>query len=328
MNQPFDLGMGDIAHVSCSIGIALYPDNGEDSDELMQHADQAMYVVKQGGRNGFCYFTQNMQQQAEEKINLTHDLHGALERGELEVYYQPIIEMTNRRIEKAEALLRWHHPHRGMVSPAVFIPLAEESGLILSIGAWVVDQTVQAIKDWHEATGQWIPVSVNKSPVQFARDEHMDWLQRFEQSDLPRHILTIEITEGLLLNPSTRVRDKFELFRLHDIELSIDDFGTGYSALSYLNQFDVDYLKIDRSFVQNLVTDATNRALTEAIIVMAHKLGIRTIAEGVETEEQYQLLKDFGCDYAQGFLLARPLPFSQFMERISLPSDHVPVPVP
>jgi diguanylate cyclase (GGDEF)-like protein/PAS domain S-box-containing protein len=318
LEEPFHLGDENMGHISGSIGIALYPEEAENIDELLRHADQAMYAAKQSGRNGFSYFTPSMQEEAHEKLSLTNDLRHALKNRELEVYYQPIVELSSGKIEKAEALLRWHHPVRGMVSPVVFIPLAEESGLILEIGEWVFEETLRNITGWQARTGKLVQVSVNKSPIQFLRAEIHPWLETYLKSGLPRNTITVEITEGLLLSDSGMVRKEFSKFREHGVELSIDDFGTGFSALSYLNRFDVDYLKIDKSFVQKIETaDSASRALTEAIIIMAHKLNIKTVAEGVETTEQRDILKSFGCDYVQGFLYSEPVPAQAFEKLIA-----------
>ena len=316
LEVPFDLGDGDVGHVSGSVGIALYPQDTEHIDDLLKLADQAMYAAKLAGRNGFSYFTRNMQEEAEEKLHLTNGLRNALSRGQLEVHYQPIVDILSGKIDKAEALLRWHHPERGSISPDVFIPLAEESGLIVEIGEWVFEETLRSIARWQQNTGRLIEVSVNKSPVQFMRAEFHPWIESYLNSGLPESCITVEITESLLLSNSQKVRDEFNYFREHGIGLSIDDFGTGFSALSYLNRFDIDYLKIDKSFVQNVTNDPSSRTLTEAIIMMAHKLGIKTIAEGVETEEQRDLLASFGCNYAQGYLYSRPVPADEFEQLI------------
>lgn len=314
---PFDLGDGDVGYISGSVGIALYPQDATNIEDLLKHADQAMYAAKQGGRNGLSYFTHSMEQKTQEKISLTNDLRLALQKNQLEVYFQPIVDADKGKIVKAEALLRWHHPVHGMILPGVFIPLAEESELILEIGEWVFEATLKNIMRWKARTGRLIQVSVNKSPIQFLRAEFHPWLESYLKSGLPSKSITVEITEGLLLSESEKAKQDFIKFRKHEIELSIDDFGTGFSALSYLNRFDVDYLKIDKSFVQKMTTNFSSRSLTEAIILMAHKLGIRTIAEGVETEAQRDLLKSFGCDYLQGYLFSKPVPSDTFENLIA-----------
>jgi diguanylate cyclase (GGDEF)-like protein len=312
LSLPFNLGLAGMARVSGSIGIVRYPEDATTLDELLQCADQALEAAKSQGRNNFCYFTESMQQEALEKAGLTNDLSEALERGQLEVYFQPIVEAATGRIAKAEALLRWHHPERGMVPPSLFIPLAEESGLIVEIGEWVFHEAVHHIKSWRDRAGIEVQVSVNKSPAQFARGRREGWLDLLEELGLPGNAITVEITEGLLLTESDQTQTKLLEYQNRNIEVSIDDFGTGFSALSYLTRFDIDYLKIDRSFVANLTSNSSNRDLTEAIILMAHKLGIKTIAEGVETETQRDLLQAQGCDYIQGFLYSPPVPSAAF----------------
>ncbi len=309
-------------YISASIGITLYPEDAENIEELLKHADQAMYQAKQEGRHRFSYFIGSMQQEAQEKLELTNDLRHALERRELHVYYQPIIDLTNGHIVKSEALLRWIHPDRGMVSPVIFIPLAEESGLIHEIGNWVFHEAINNIEKWRKETGSVFPVSVNKSPVQFEHTtQEATWSDQLANLDLPGNSINVEITEGLLLKESSRIKQRLLEFRNGGIEVSIDDFGTGFSALSYLKKFDIDYLKIDRSFISKLAENESDRVLTEAIIVMAHKLGIETIAEGIETEEQRDLLISFGCDYAQGFLYSPAVPADEFKKMLETQSQ-------
>ena len=273
----------------------------------MKHADQAMYAAKLGGRNRFCYFTPSMQQEAHEKMMLVHDLRQAIAKNELHVFYQPILELFSERIVKAEALLRWKHPKRGMISPSVFIPLAEESGLILEIGEMVFKRSIDLIDQCRRKLGHIVQISVNISPVQFKHMNDYLWLDSLARLGLPGDCINVEITEGLLLQDSDVVQQNLLELRNNGVEVSIDDFGTGFSSLSYLKKFDIDFLKIDYSFVHQLTADATDRALVEAIIVMAHKLDIKTIAEGVETEAQKDLLAHFGCDYVQGFLYSTPV---------------------
>ncbi|HJV25606.1 MAG TPA: EAL domain-containing protein [Aromatoleum sp.] len=312
LSTPFEFG-SDHGEISASVGITVYPDDAESLEELMKLADRAMYLAKDQGRGRFAYFTESMQRQAEEKRVLTSDLRHALTRDELIVYFQPIVDATTARIVKAEALLRWRHPVRGIVSPMDFIPLAEESGLILEIGEWVFQRAIDAVAHWQEAFGRLIPVSVNKSPLQFAEQSAGNrWMERLRTLSLPSHSITVEITESILIKDSPTVKRRLLDFRNRGVEVSIDDFGTGFSSLSYLKQFDVDFLKIDRSFIGNLAEDAADKALTEAIIVMAHKLGLKTIAEGVETEAQRDMLVRFACDYAQGYLFSEPLPIEGF----------------
>jgi diguanylate cyclase (GGDEF)-like protein len=311
LGKPFILNE-HTAYISASIGISIFPIEAQSAESLLKHADQAMYVAKTEGRNRFGYFTESMQQKAMEKHTLTADLRNALSRHELQVYYQPIVDLSSGQIFKAEALLRWTHPKLGMISPDTFIPLAEESGLIHEIGEWVLHESIQSVERWFKQFGRIIQISVNKSPIQFEREAEFTWADALDSLRLPGNSVTVEITEGLLLKESPKIRQQLLGIKNSGIEVSIDDFGTGFSALSYLKKFDIDYLKIDRSFIKDLELEEDDMALTEAIILMAHKLGIKTIAEGVETEGQFRLLKSFGCDYAQGFLFSPAVPAVEF----------------
>ena len=315
LKKPFRLGVDKQAYISASIGIAVYPDDAHDMNTLMKHADQAMYSAKAAGRCRFSFFVSSMQMEAQERLLLTNDLRNALSRHEMEVHYQPIVEMKTGKIEKAEALLRWNHPVRGSVRPSLFIPLAEEFGLIHDIGNWVFLQVIGLITELQELSTCNLQVSVNRSPLEFERDPS-SWGDLIESVGLEGRCIAIEITEGLLLKEAEKVSTCLLDFRERGIEVSIDDFGTGYSALSYLKRFHIDYLKIDCSFVRDLNSDENDKSLTEAIIVMAHKLGIKTIAEGVENKEQHDLLLGFGCDYAQGYYYAAPMPDSELKKRI------------
>ena len=311
--QPFELGQ-EQAFVSASIGITLYPDDALDIDDLLKHADQAMYAAKGAGRNRFSYFTPTLQVAALNRMRLTNDLRGALKGRQFELYFQPIVHLKTGRIHKAEALIRWNHPQRGIVSPLEFIPLAEASGLIIDVGEWVFRESVLWVKRWRREHHPAFQVSVNQSPLEFQREDgsYDAWLQHLRALDLPGQSVVVEITEGLLLDASTAVSNKLLQLRDAGIQVALDDFGTGYSSLSYLKKFDIDYLKIDRSFTRNLAPDSSDMALSDAIIVMAHKLGLRVIAEGVETPEQRDLLAAAGCDYGQGYLFAKPMPAEQF----------------
>ncbi|MET0321532.1 MAG: EAL domain-containing protein [Duganella sp.] len=313
LQAPFTLGQ-EQAFVSASIGITLYPDDGLDIDDLLKHADQAMYAAKGAGRNRFAYFTPTLQIAALNRMRMTNDLRSAIKDDQLALYFQPIVHLPSGRIHKAEALIRWRHPQRGMVSPAEFIPLAETSGLILDIGQWVFQAAAGWAQRWRREIDPAFQVSLNQSPLEFQREDggYATWLQHLRALGLPGQALVVEITEGLLLDVNTTVSDKLLQLRDAGIQVALDDFGTGYSSLSYLKKFDIDYLKIDRSFTRNLAPDSSDMALSEAIIVMAHKLGLKVIAEGVETSQQRDLLTDAGCDYGQGYLFAEPMPAADF----------------
>jgi EAL domain-containing protein (putative c-di-GMP-specific phosphodiesterase class I) len=283
-------------------------------DALFKNADQAMYAAKNAGRNRFSYFTPDMQLEAETRLRLTSDLRSALPRGQLRLVYQPVVDLATGRVCKAEALLRWLHPERGMISPLEFIPLAEDTGLIIPIGDWVFRQAVQQARIWREQYDPSFQISVNMSPVQVRQDSTVGvrWHDYLDREGMPGQSVVVEITEGLLLQAESNIDERLLDFRLAGIGISIDDFGTGYSSLAYLKRFDIDYLKIDRSFVQNLSVDENNQVLCEAMVVLAHKLGIQVIAEGVETVEQRDFLKSMGCDFAQGYLYSRPIEPEQF----------------
>ena len=239
---------------------------------------------------------------------------------EFELHYQPIVAMATGEVAKAEALLRWFHPERGSVSPAEFIPVAEDTGLIVEIGNWVFEQAARQSAQWRKTLGVEIQISVNKSPIQF-RDEGTllhNWLELLQQLDVTGTGVCVEITEGLLLDASMGVTEKLLAYRDAGVQVSLDDFGTGYSSLAYLKKFDIDYLKIDQSFTRNIDTDENDHTLCEAIIVMAHKLGMKVIAEGVETEAQRQVLLNAGCDYGQGYLFSKPVSASEFASKYLL----------
>ncbi len=309
--QPFNLG-GEHAYVSGSIGITLYPNDGKESSELLKHADQAMYVAKSLGKNRFAYFTPELQDAAVERMKLIGELRKALSNGEFSLVFQPIVSLSSGSITKAEALLRWNNQRRGMVSPVEFIPLAEETGIIHEIGDWVFMEAAQWAKRW-QAYRKNFQISINVSPVQLmAQSACHSWPTHLEEIGLSGEHIVVEITEGVLLNASESVADKLMHFRDAGIHVAIDDFGTGYSALAYLKKFDIDYLKIDKSFISEIDESQDDFALSRAIVAMAHSLAMEVIAEGVETETQKEILPEIRCDYAQGYLFSRPLPPSEF----------------
>ncbi|MGZ4969645.1 MAG: EAL domain-containing protein [Methylobacter sp.] len=313
LTKPFELA-GEIAYVSVSIGITLFPDDSDDIDVLIKNADQAMYAAKNQGRNCRHYFTISMQEAALTRMRLINDLRNALIECQFWLAYQPIVELTTGSIHKAEALIRWQHPIRGQISPAEFIPVAESTGMIIDIGEWVFRKAMQHVAQWRKDHHQEFQISINKSPVQFQKqgNGHFAWFEHLRELGLPGQSLVVEITEGLLMDAGALISDQLLAFRDAGVQVSLDDFGTGYSSLSYLKKFDIDYLKIDQSFTRNLSPNASDLALCEAIIVMAHKLGIKVIAEGIETQQQCDLLIAAGCDYGQGYLFSRPVAADEF----------------
>jgi EAL domain-containing protein (putative c-di-GMP-specific phosphodiesterase class I) len=311
--EPFPLGK-DAVYISASIGITIFPSDTDNIESLLRNADQAMYAAKEQGRNRFSYFTASMQATAQRRLQLSNDLRGAIAAGQFEVYLQPIVELATGRIYKAEALLRWRHPLHGMVEPSHFIPIAEETGLINEIGDWVFRESARLAKLWYDASPaedlgrDGVQISVNKSPRQFfTGNTHKTWIEHLTKIGLPTTCIAIEITEGLLLDDRPEVAEKLTQFRNAGFGISLDDFGTGYSAMAYLKKFPIDFLKIDQSFVRDMATDHGDQAIVEAIIVMAHKLGLKVIAEGVETVAQRDMLNAAGCDYGQGYLFAKPM---------------------
>jgi diguanylate cyclase (GGDEF)-like protein/PAS domain S-box-containing protein len=308
--QPFQLDIEPV-YITVSIGITLYPIDAQDFEALLKNADQAMYAAKAEGRNRFSYFTSSMQAAAQSRMRLANDLRHVVSRDELRVVYQPIVEIATGEIHKAEALLRWHHPSLGLVSPLQFIPIAEETGLIHEVGDWVFHQAVKQLVQWREQLDPKFQISVNKSPVQFKHANSI-WLDHLESIGLVGDSIVVEITENLLLDATDSIAEKLLQLRDAGIQVAIDDFGTGYSSLSYLKKYHIDYIKIDQSFVRNISPDSSDFALCEAIIVMAHKLDMQVIAEGVETQSQFDLLKQAGCDYAQGYLFSKPVSAEEF----------------
>ena len=299
-------------HISASIGVSTYPRDGDDSDTLLKHADVAMYRAKAQGRNALQAYSQEMGAQALERMELEAALRFALERNELALYYQPQVDRSGTRIVGVEALIRWHHPQLGMVSPLRFIPLAEETGLILPIGEWVLRTACAQASAWHAAGFNQLSVAVNLSAKQFQQQDIPALVREMlAQHALPAACLELELTESTLMhNTDTTVATMLQLKRL-GVRLALDDFGTGYSSLSYLKRFPIDVLKIDKSFVADVPHDDGAGSLTRAIIAMAQSLNMDTVAEGVETAEQHQFLSALQCGTMQGYLFSRPLPVEQ-----------------
>jgi diguanylate cyclase (GGDEF)-like protein/PAS domain S-box-containing protein len=297
----------EVAYVSASVGVTLFPNDGDTIEALLKNADQALYAAKDAGRGRWSYFAPEMQASALEKRALVRDLRAALEERTLELAFQPIVDLRTGAVAKVEALARWNHPTRGAVPPAVFVPLAEDAGLVVEMGAWVLDEALARVADWRARYAPDLKVSVNVSPVQIAAAA-VPWRERLAQAGVPGSALVVEITEGLLLDERPEVTRQLLELRALGVEVALDDFGTGYSSLAYLKRLDIDFLKIDREFVRDLGNDPNDRALCEAIVVMAHKLGLRVVAEGIEDAAQRDVLLAAVCDLGQGYLFARPMP--------------------
>ncbi|MFS0757564.1 EAL domain-containing protein [Noviherbaspirillum sp. 1P10PC] len=315
---PFDLD-GHVAYVSASIGIAYYPRDATHIENLIKHADQAMYSVKREGGNRHGYFLASMQEKALARRRLVNNLHRAISEQQMEVHYQPIVNLKDGSVAKAEALLRWAHPDEGNIRPDIFIPLAEEIGIIDQIGEWVCSETLKAFANRCRGIKSSFQVSINFSPIQFrgGKDAFYALFELMDKIDVSSTCIVLELTEGTLLNLDERMVQKFAMLKHRGVQLALDDFGTGYSSLSYITKLKFDFLKIDQVFVRNLENSETSLALCETMIVMAHKLGMKVIAEGIETKEQQRMLTEAGCDYGQGYLFAKPMAFVEFEDFIS-----------
>jgi diguanylate cyclase (GGDEF)-like protein/PAS domain S-box-containing protein len=306
---------GQEVFVTTSIGIAIFPTDSDNSGTLLQHADAAMYQAKHQGKSSYAHFTPELSEISHERLQMESRMRRALELQEFELYFQPIVDTATGKLRAAEALLRWNNPVMGLVMPDRFIPLAEETGLIVPIGEWVLEQACLAATGWKAVTGQDIGISVNVSPRQFRDPGFTKAVMRaLSNSELAPKRLELEITERLLLDNSIETAEILRAMDRAGIRLSVDDFGTGYSALSYLKSYPFDTLKIDKSFVQDVMKESEDAALVRAIINMAHSLGLTVIAEGVEDEQQTHFLQQEGCDFAQGYFYSHPLPAGEFTE--------------
>ena len=313
LGEPFQLGES-VVYVSASIGITVYPLDAsgaeEQVDEVLINADQAMYEAKRQGGKRFSHFTQSLQTALQERKHMITDLRAAILENQFHLHYQPMMDMATGHIRMAEALVRWDHPTRGIIMPEDFISLAEETGLIVRIGEWVFEEAARWASRWNELLPGGFQVCVNTSPVQFRAEgaaSQIKWIEYLQLHNIPGKCLVVEVTEGVLLNADKDSLKMLANLRKANIQIAIDDFGTGYSSLAYLTKFDIEYLKIDKQFIHSLSKDVRDTALCEAIIVMAHKLGLQVIGEGVEHHLQDEMLDKFGCDFVQGYLYSRPI---------------------
>lgn len=294
--------------LTLSIGIAIYPDNGTESTDLLRNADLAMYQAKALGRNTYSFFTQKMNITMIRRLAVEEQMHGAIERNEFEVYYQPQIDLRNNSIIGAEALLRWENPALGNITPDEFIPIAEHTGLIVPIGHFVVKEALDFLSKWQKSQQTNYIMAVNLSPRQFRETELLNFVKNsLEEANITANCLELEITEGVLMVGQSYIDDALQGLTEMGVNLSMDDFGTGYSSLSYLRQYDFDVLKIDRSFIQGITEKQADLSLVKATISMAHSLGLTVVAEGVETKEQVALLTELNCDYLQGYYFSKPV---------------------
>jgi diguanylate cyclase (GGDEF)-like protein/PAS domain S-box-containing protein len=323
LSMPFKLEHTH-AYVAASLGIAIFPDDASNKDDLMKRVDQAMYASKQKGGNCFTYFTPRMQEHAENRMLLSHDLHMAIKGQQFFLEYQPVVNLQSNAVLKAEALIRWQHPVKGIIPPMEFIGIAEDTLLIVPIGEWVFKTAIEQCRAWRESLHADFQVAINKSPVQFAAEykKQQDWLKDISNGITERNMVVVEITERLLMDANSQVSERLALYQQAGVQVALDDFGTGYSSLSYLKKFPIDYVKIDRSFVRELETSSEDAALCRAIIMMAHSLGMQVIAEGIESQCQLEILRDMGCDHGQGFYFSRPLRPDDFVAWVQQWQQH------
>jgi diguanylate cyclase (GGDEF)-like protein len=320
ITRPYTLRNQEVV-ITASVGIAIYPADGQALETIVKNADTAMYHAKREGRNNYQFYTPSMNATAIQRLAMENALRKAIELDQLRAFYQPVVDVQTREILGAEALLRWVHPEFGMVSPAEFIPLAEESDLIIEIGEWVLREACAQARAWHDCGHQLFSMSVNVSSRQFKDGAFLDTVERaLSDTRLSPQTLTLELTESLLLDIEA-VTITLGRLRGLGVKIAIDDFGTGYSSLGYLKHFPLDALKIDQLFIRNLATDSDDSAIADAIITLAHSLKLQVVAEGVETEEQLAHLRQTSCDIAQGFLFSEPVPADGF-EKLLLEMEN------
>ena len=313
LSAPFHIN--DLAiSITSSIGSSVYPTDTTNIKVLIKNADMAMYAAKRLGKNRFQQFEKSMEESASRKVAISKDLKKAIGNHEFRLFYQPIIDLKSNQIVKAEALIRWQHPDKGLIGPGEFIEIAEETNMIPQIGDWVFKQALEDVLTLKQAIHPDFSISLNVSPKQLGANCLIaQWPKLLQEHRIPIDSIGIEITEGVLLDHNKITAKIFNDLRNTGAQFLIDDFGTGYSSLSYLKKLDVDFIKIDKSFVQNLSRHSEDMVLCEAIMVMAHKLGLKVVAEGIETNEQRELLLTMGCDYGQGFLFAKPKPIDEIL---------------
>ena len=321
LEQPYMID-GRECFITASIGISLYPKDGKDAEALLKNADAAMYQAKENGRNNAQYYSEEMNIHSRERLLLEHELRHAMKRNQLVLYYQPQVDLKTGKVLGVEALLRWRHPHLGLIAPAEFIALAEETGLIIPIGQWVIQTATEQAKAWQNEGLPPLRVAVNLSPRQFIEQRVTGMIADIlERSGLDPCYLELEITENLIMKDLDNAVATLQVLKSMGVQLAIDDFGTGHSSLNYLKRFPIDRLKIDQSFVRDINTNPDDAAITLAIIAMAHSMRLKVIAEGVETEEQFDYLKSRSCDEIQGYYFSHPLPADEVIRILKRPVD-------
>jgi diguanylate cyclase (GGDEF)-like protein len=301
--------------VTPSIGIAIAPLDSDNVENLLKHADTAMHHAKKTGKNTFQYYSSTMNASGRERLALEADLRRALERNELSVYYQPQVDIHTGKTVSAEALVRWNHPKHGLVSPANFIPLAEEMGLIIEIGNWVLTEACSTLKAWQSQGLELQKIAVNLSSLQFKQSDLLEQTQKvLKETGLEPKFLELELTESIIMNDAGSTVEVLHALKDMGVRLSVDDFGTGYSSLNYLTKFPLDELKIDKSFIVDVDSDRHNASIVTAIVAMAKSLGLEVVAEGVETEAQLGFVAEQGVRVVQGFFFSKPLPKEEFIQ--------------
>ncbi|MBR9885603.1 MAG: bifunctional diguanylate cyclase/phosphodiesterase, partial [Oceanospirillales bacterium] len=307
--RPFVIEDGRRVNLGLSIGICLFPEDADRTDDILQYADAALYQAKEGGRNTYRFYTDALTHSAREKLAMESALRCALAHGEMALHYQPLVRLSDRAIIGVEALLRWRHPERGDIPTERFLPLAEETGLIVPLGEWVISQACNQMRAWLDSGLKLHTLSINLSPVQFRHGGLEACIEAaLEQSGVPPQMIEFEITESGLMDSIDSVETRLARLKSMGVRISIDDFGTGYSSLSYLRRFQINTLKIDRSFVDAIDADEVDQPLVSSIVNLARSLNLQVLAEGVERDSQLGYLSQLGCDFVQGYLFGYPLP--------------------
>ena len=321
IRQPFNIDNHEI-NITTSIGVSQYPENGDDAATLMRRAEAAMFEAKNGGGNRFCFYQTGMSGFVERRLEIENQLRHAIERDEFKLHYQPVVDLQNNQLRGVEVLLRWHNNELRNPRPDTFIKIAEESGLIVDIGSWVLERACQQIMEWRSSGLPELSVAVNISARQFIEGDIVERVAAaLKRSGLPAHQLELEITEGLLINDAPTIREIFSALKNLGVRISLDDFGTGYASLSYLKRYPFDVLKIDRSFVHDINESEDSVTLVNAIIAMAHSFNMKVIAEGVENLQQRRILRERQCDMVQGYLYSPPLNAENFADWVKRYSD-------
>ncbi len=311
-------------HTAASVGITVYPTDGETSDILLRNADSAMYEAKKAGRNTFCFFTHRLQDEANRRHWIGNELNIAMRQEKLKLNYQPIMDLHRKVVVGGEVLLRWNHPQRGHIPPEDFIRVAEQNGMIGKIGQWVFKKGLEEVENWPQREDEPLHISLNLSPAQFYVTGDIEEIFSLIENQTPvrQKSIIIEITESLRLSERREYVKILEKFKELGCKIAIDDFGTGFSSLNYIRQLPIDIVKVDRSFIRDVITDAEDAAMVRAILTMAESLNLSVVAEGIETQEQLDFLTKYGCGYGQGFLFSKALDergFLDFVENATWP---------